>query len=305
MLDSVFKSLGLESRIERISVALLLLSGVLHAIPFLLATKDWEDPTSFRKAILFGVSTGLTLYSCLWTLRTLQPKPNDLRLSQILCTSLVIEVALITLQCWRNTESHFNTKTIFDECIEQAMLLFISIAMWFISKLTWRTWTKQFRPNTPAPVQSAATWGMSLLLLSGLIGFGISFLGYLQMENGLPPYRWPAVREISTTSTGMGQGILKFPHGAALHAIQLLALVAWTVRNTDPKTALWAVRLTATAHVFWLSFAIYQTAQGRSRFDVDPTSTLLMIATILCSMTAGIFILKRFIKPDLTSGEKP
>jgi len=294
LLDSLLQSLKLQSRIERFSVAILILSGILHTIPFLLGGKEWEDPTSFRKAILFGISTGVTLYSCLWTLRLLNPKSNDQRLSHVLCLSLVAEVALITLQCWRSKESHFNSNTLFDERIEQAMLLLISIAMWYITQLTWRTWTRQFQSNVPATAKSAAIWGMSFLLLSGIIGFIISYLGYFQIEQGASPYRWPN-RETSLNDPQTGQGVLKFPHGAALHAIQILSFVAWAVRNADSRLGLLAVRLTAYAHLLWMLFAVYQTAQGRSRFHVDQYSLLLMIATILCSSATMIIVIKSMV----------
>ncbi|MFO0527171.1 MAG: hypothetical protein ACK52A_03650, partial [Planctomycetota bacterium] len=116
------------SRLDKSAIALLIGSGLLHLLLWRLGTEPWESPISFRKPALFGISTGLTLWSCLWVLRQLPGSRLATSLGRLLTGTLLLEVALITLQTWRGVPSHFNRSTPTDAAIETTLLVLISIA---------------------------------------------------------------------------------------------------------------------------------------------------------------------------------
>ena len=85
-----------------------MLSGLAHLGVWLFLGGQWEGPVSWRKPILFGISTGMTVLSIGWLVPKLRPSKIDMFLSAGLGISLVVEVALITVQQWRGVASHFN-----------------------------------------------------------------------------------------------------------------------------------------------------------------------------------------------------
>lgn len=266
---------------------LLLISGLIHSMVFLGMDRQWEDPLSFRKATLFGISTGVTLWSSLWVLHSLCPTRPTHKLSFLLCSSVVLEVALITLQTWRGVESHFNRTTLIDACIEFAMLVLIIIAMACIAWITLCSWRGNFKPETTPAANSAARWGMFFILISGGIGFAITGLGSMQLAMGNSPRYWPSAPPFEPTSVEHpinAKGVLKFPHGATLHAIQVLAFIAWLARKASAVVGLRAVRLWAASHACLLLYSIYQTAVGHARFELDILAAIMLATSIFCAL---------------------
>lgn len=272
--------LGLRSKFEISCVVLLIASGLVHAALFLGFDRTWEDPLSFRKATLFGLSTGVTLWSCLWANSNLKELGFDPILRRTLCGSLVIEVFLITLQTWRGELSHFNHNGMVNGLIELAMLLLVTIAVAIIFALTYRAWQRADPHRCSSSIAWSIRWGLLLLSLSALIGFGITWIGQEQMTRGLSPTHFNV------------RGILKFPHGAALHAIQTLAIVAWFTDRLQNLNSVRIIHCLAAAHACWLGYALYQTLAGLDRFELSTTVSLfLLAATILCGLAAGALAL--------------
>jgi len=279
--------LGLRSKFEISCVVLLVASGLAHAALFVGFDRTWEDPLSFRKATLFGLSTGVTLWSCLWANSSLKELRYDPILRRTLCGSLVIEVFLITLQTWRGELSHFNHNGIINGLIELIMLLLVTIAVAIIFALTYRAWQRVNPLGCSSSIAWSIRWGLLLLSLSALIGFGITWIGQEQMTRGLSPTHFNV------------RGILKFPHGAALHAIQTLAIVAWFTDRWQILNSVRIIHCLAAAHACWLGYALYQTLAGLDRFELSTTvSLILLAATILCGLaSAALTLYGRTKKP--------
>jgi hypothetical protein len=265
---------GLKSILEIASVAALIGSGLIHAGIFACLGRSWEDPLSFRKATLFGVSTGLTLWSCLWVVSCLAPSAYHQRLRKTLCVTLVLEVFLITLQTWRGQESHFNHDGPFNGLIELTMLVLISLAVLAMFLITIGSWFPRSLHGVSTAMAWAIRWGMLLLCLSALVGYAITWIGQQQLSQGLSATRWK------------GHGVLKFPHGAALHAIQTLALAAWIADRWKLSNPVALIHGLAGAHACWLIYALYQTFAGLDRFEWDTTSCLLLGACAVCTLMA-------------------
>ncbi|MDX1927796.1 MAG: hypothetical protein SFV81_14835 [Pirellulaceae bacterium] len=272
------KNFGLKSLFEIACVVLLILSGFVHASLFLVDNHLWESPFSFRKAALFGVSTGLTLWSCLWAMEQLSPRRFDSWIRRGLCVLLVLEVFLISMQTWRGQRSHFNDVGVFNRGIEVLMLLLITAAMALIVFITILAWFSNLPTSRSSGSVCAIRWGLLFLCISGGLGYVTTVLGYYLITMGLLPETWPA------------RGVLKFPHGAALHAIQTLAIVAWIGDRWGGSGSIRAVQFAVFAHWFWLFFAAYQSFTGRSRFEVDGIG-LLLISAIVILCTAALWSL--------------
>jgi hypothetical protein len=256
----------------------LVASGLLHMIVWAIRGGAWEGPVSWRKPILFGISTGLTSLSLGWVWSTLPQRRWDGPLATFTAWALVLEVAMIDLQCWRGVGSHFNRATLFDSLLYDTMGVLILLVTLVAADLTLRL----FRAPTDLALDMlvAARWGMVLLLVSCGLGIWGSVHGDLQVARGLRP-------EVVGTA-----GVAKFPHGAVIHAMQWLPMLAWGARRAG--LALRARQRLVTAaiagSVLMLTYAMLQTLAGRGRFDAPPAIAMMMgVGTVL--LTGPFFLI--------------
>ncbi len=177
--------------------------------------------------------------------------------------ALLVEVALITLQYWRGVPSHFNETTRLDSWIERSMLILILMVTVWIGWLCVRV----MRPMAQSPAMALAIRsGMVWLLISCVLGIGTTVLGKWNLMHGRPYAIW-------------GQaGVLKFPHGIALHAIQFLPLCAWLLERLKMREPYRIMLGLARAQLCLVLFALWQTWQGKGRTDVDLFSGSLLVA---------------------------
>ena len=248
--------------------AFLVLSGLFHIPVWLFWGGDWEGSVSWRKPILFGISTGATLLSIAWIYPRLRPRDLDTGLYSLLGLSLVAEVALITLQQWRGVESHFNHATQFDATVERWMTYLIVFATVVLVDLTVRSFGHVGALNDQ---KMAIRAGLTFLVTSCLIGFAILLHGETQLRLGENPSIY-------------GQaGVTKFPHGVAIHAIQLLPIACWyfTKLGIPLEKRIQLVRFLIAATSAFLAFSLIQTYAGRARFDLTITSALPLTASLI------------------------
>jgi hypothetical protein len=97
---------------------LLLASGLVHSVVFLVDGGGWDGPLSWRKPILFGFSFGSTVLSLGWVLSFLpRRRPLGWLLAGPLGVASVAEVVLITMQRWPS----FFTVVVWREQAEHAL----------------------------------------------------------------------------------------------------------------------------------------------------------------------------------------
>jgi len=102
--------------------------------------------------------------------------------------------------------------------------------------------------------------GLWLLLVSCGLGMLVTLAGEVNLANGRPPEVWGEA------------GILKYPHGAALHAIRTLPLRSAMLQKFRGAHSAWLIRSAVAAYLLFLIHALWQTFHGRARLEVDLTS---------------------------------
>jgi hypothetical protein len=274
-----------ERRGRPLAVAgtLLVASGLAHLAVWAALGGPWEGPVTWRKPILFGISGGLTCWSLGWVWAALPWRRGDGHLAWATAAALVVEVALIDLQRWRGAASHFNRDTPFDSAAYDVMTWLILGVTLVIGDLTVRCLVSAVR--LPPDMLLAARAGLGLLAISCLLGIWAGAAGETRRAAGLPPETYHAA------------GVLKFPHGAALHALQSLPLLAWAARRVGVATR-GRVRLVAAAAVGNALFGCYafaQTLLGRSRFDVVPMTAALLVAAFVLLAVPAVWIVARMV----------
>jgi len=239
-------------------------SGLLHLAIWAVTGGPWEGPVTWRKPILFGVSGGLTSVSLAWAWARLPRRTADAWLATATAWALLVEVALVDLQSWRGVASHFNRSTPLDSFLYDAMgglILFVTLVA---IDLTVRFFTQ--RTTLDPDMLLAARAGLLFLVWSCLLGIWVSVHGDIRMASGLAP------------ETFGRAGVPKFPHGAVIHALQWLPLLAWAARRAGlPPGRRYVLVASATLGTAVLGgFALVQVLLGRARFDTTPFTAALL-----------------------------
>jgi hypothetical protein len=249
---------------------LLVVSGLAHVVVWAVLGGPWEGPVTWRKPILFGISGGLTSLSLGWAWSKLPLRWGDGWLPATVAWALLVEVAAIDLQAWRGVASHFNRSTPFDSVLYDAMGLLILWVTLVAVDLTIRF----FRQPTalPADMLLAARAGLVLLVISCGLGIWVSVYGDMRVAAGLEPERYGAA------------GVPKFPHGAVIHALQWLPMLAWAARwaGVTQRRRVWLVAAATGGTTLIGCFALAQTLAGRSRFDVTTITGALLAVGVIC-----------------------
>lgn len=255
-----------DRRVGQLSGAgvVLVASGLVHAMIWAATGGPWEGPVTWRKPILFGISGGLTSLSLAWAWTELPRRRGDGWLATATAWALLVEVALIDLQAWRGVASHFNRATPFDSFLYDAMGGLIL----FVTLVSIDLMVRFFRQGTTlAPdMLLAARAGLVFLVWSCLLGIWVSVHGDIRVAEGLPP------------ETFGRAGVPKFPHGAVIHALQWLPLLAWAAQCAGLADAP-RFRMVALATVGTALIAIYslmQTLLGQARFDMTPATAVIL-----------------------------
>lgn len=257
--------------------ALLVMSGAVHLAIWGITGGPWEGPVTWRKPILFGITGGLTSLSMGWAWSHLPRWRYDRLLARSVTLALVVEVSLIDMQCWRGVASHFNRATRFDSLLYDAMGLLILWVTAIIVMITVRFFRQPVA--LPADMLLAARAGLIFLVISCLLGIWVGVNGDLRMQQGLEPEQFGRA------------GVPKFPHGAVIHAIQWLPMLAWAGAwaGFTAASRLRLVSIAARATGLLLIYSFGETLLGRARFDPPAgLAALLIVAVAGLLIPAGI-----------------
>ena len=233
---------------------LLVASAAFHAGVLIVTGGSLEGDVSWRKPILFGESFGLTALSVAWVMTFLRRwRVAGWLLAGTLGLANFGEVFLVAMQQWRGVPSHFNNTTPFDEAVFVAMgflILFSGVVIVVVTLLTF------FALQAPPSLTWAIRVGMVLLLAGQLFGIPMIRLG---------------------SHTFGAAGAMKVPHALALHAAQVLPVLAWlllfTNRSETQRTR--TVILGAVGYSVLVAISALQAFGGRA--PLDPTLGVALV----------------------------
>lgn len=259
----------------------LVAGGAAHVLVWALFGGDWEGPVSWRKPILFGFSAGLTClsFAWIWSWLPVLASGGGRVLGRLTAAALLVEVALIDVQCWRGVPSHFNHATALDGAIADAMNLliaFVTLVTLWLTACFFRGRPGRDGAAMPPDLLLAARAGLVMLSWSCILGFWATDHGERRLAAGLAP-------EIHGAA-----GVTKFAHGAVIHAIQWLPASSWLAsrRGLPLATRSGIVRLGVAASGALALASFVQVLLGRARFDVVPFTLALFVVAAGCGIGA-------------------
>lgn len=256
----------------------LVLSGVGHGIPFLLGDWPWEALVSWRKPILFGISTGLTCMSLAWVYARVRHRRL---LDGLLAALALVEVAAITTLTWLGEPSHFGGQP------EWLLATVHGTALGLTALIGWTTVVvlgPAFAPKSSLDQRLAVRSGMVFLFVSCVLGAWTLVHGILQLDAGLVPDRYGDA------------GVPKFAHGITIHALQLLVLTAWGLERirVPPVRRMRIIAAMSAGQAFLLVFALVQVLSGRGRLDIGIVSAVLLFCAAALTATPLMGVRPKF-----------
>jgi hypothetical protein len=216
------------------------------------------------KPLKFAVSIAIFLATLSLVTPMLSVAPGTRRMIEwVLAGSMLIEMAAILMQALRGTTSHYNLRSGFDRTVLIVMVVAVvavTVAMAGVAVVA--TIRPLRQDGHPLPAVSATAWrvGLWMFQLAAFSGFamggrGQHSVGAVDGGPGLPGLNW-----------SVQHGDLRISHFLALHAVQILPLVAAGARTAGlAERERWGAVLTAIAiQGFVIVWTLVRAFSGRT-----------------------------------------
>ena len=296
--------LGL-SRIRKsdsaLTVSALLMVGALVAfvVGLIIDPRLITGAPAWLKPAKFAVSTAIYMFTLAWVFTYLSEWPRLRKLvGRGTAAVFIVEVAIIALQAWRGTTSHFNYSTplngalfvIMGSAIVLQTLLSVAVAV--------ALWRQQFQDRA---LGWALRLGMAITIAGAFTGglmtrpteaqldqivatrqatiIGAHTVGAPDGGPGLPGTGW-----------SVEHGDLRVPHFIGLHALQVLpviALLLWRRRIEDRRRARLVV-VAGGGYAALFLMLIWQALRGQAL--VSPDTLTVSVFVVWAALTAGMAV---------------
>lgn len=183
------------------------------------------------KPLKFALSIGIflaTMSLCLPMLSVTSPTRRGF--AWLLAISMILEMAAVLVQGLRGQGSHYNEAAAFDRAVWRTMLVAILAATVAMAAIAVVATTRPLRAADGQALTAVSTlawraglWAFQLAAISGFAmgGRGQHTVGAADGGPGLPGVGW-----------SLAHGDLRISHFVALHALQLLPVVACALEGT-------------------------------------------------------------------------
>jgi hypothetical protein len=261
---------------------------------------------AWLKPAKFAASTAIYMFTLAWIFGYLSDWPRVRRLvGRATVAIFVSEVAVIALQAWRGTTSHFNFSTPLDAAlfsfmgaaivIQTVLSVLVAVALWrqpfqdralgwalrlglVITIMGASTGGLMTRPTEAQLAQVAATSQMPII--------GAHTVGGPDGGPGLPGTGW-----------SVEHGDLRVPHFIGLHALQILPVLAWLLwrRRVDDARRARFVVAAGGSYAGLFVILLWQALRGQSLVNPDVLTlvVLLVWGALVGVATAGTFRSRR------------
>lgn len=234
----------------------------------------WLDPRiitgapAWLKPSKFAVSTAIYVLTLAWVFTHLPDWPRMRRIvGRTTAFVLLFEVAVIDLQAWRGTTSHFNVGAPLDAALFSAMgvsILVQTLSSIAVAVALWR------RPWADRAMGWALRAGMTLTIVGAFVGGIMTSPTRAQLAEAATTQRLPIAGAHTVGAADGGPGLpgtgwstqhgdLRVPHFVGLHALQVLPFFAFVLRRRSDAIR---VRLTVAAAAAYTALFVFLLVQA-------------------------------------------
>lgn len=268
---------------------LMLVVAAASAVGILIDPRAITSAPAWLKPFKFAISTAIYSLTLAWVFGSLPDWPRVRRVvGWTTAIVFVLEVAIIDVQAWRGTASHFNVSTPLDAALFSVMgfaILVQTSASVAVAAALWR------QPFLERSLGWALRLGMTLTILGALTGPLMTRPTAAQLAQARAGGGIPIVGAHTVGGTDGGAGVpltgwsrehgdVRVPHFIGLHALQALALVAVFVRRwRRPEPARVAAVLAAAAsYAALFLLMLWHALRGSSVVSPDALTSIAIWA---------------------------
>ena len=252
---------------------------------------------AWLKPFKFAISAAIYTLTLAWIFGWLTEWPRVRRIvGWTTAIVFVLEVAIIDLQAWRGTTSHFNAATMLDRVFYLVMGGAIVLQTFISIAVAVALWKQRFIDQ---PLGWALRFGMILTILGAFTGGLMTRptadqLAHARAGRGLTiigahtvggPDGGPGV---PVTGWSREYGDVRVPHFIGLHAIQALALFAVALRRwrRPEGVRVRAVLAAAASYALLFVLLLWEALRGQSVVALD--SAALASIAVWAAVTATL-----------------
>ena len=249
---------------------------------------------AWLKPFKFAISTSIYSLTLAWVFGWLTDRPRMRRIvGWTTAIVFVLEVAIIDLQAWRGTTSHFNAATTLDRVLFGVMGAAIMIQTFVSVAVAVALWRQRFSDRA---LGWALRFGMTLTIAGALTGPLMTRPTSEQLANARAGRGIPIIGAHSIGGRDGGPGVpvtgwsrehgdVRVPHFIGLHAIQVLALVAVGLRRWRRSEAVRVRVVFAAAASYAMLFLLLIWEALRGQSVVAPDAIALVSIAIWAAVT--------------------
>jgi hypothetical protein len=279
----VFRNLWKASAPLTVVGLLMLLVAIPTAVGIVVDPRIITGAPAWLKPFKFAISTAIYSLTLAWIFGFLTDWPRVRRfVGWTTAIVFVLENAVIYVQAWRGTISHFNASTTLDGVLFSVMGIAIVVQTLVSIAVAVALWRQRFSDR---PLGWALRLGMTLTIIGAFTGGLMTRPTAAQLERARAGEPMPIVGAHTVGAADGGSGVpltgwsrehgdLRAPHFIGLHAIQALALVAVGLRRWRRRESVRvaAVLIAATSYVSLFVLLLLQALRGRSIVAPDATA---------------------------------
>jgi hypothetical protein len=278
--------------------ALMLVAAGASVIGMLVDPRTITGAPAWLKPFKFAISTAVYSLTLAWIFGSLSDWPRVRRVvGWMTALVFVLEVAIIDTQAWRGTTSHFNVSTPLDATLFAIMGGAIVLQTLTSVAVAVALWRQRF---TDRPLGWALRLGMTLTIIGAFTGALMTRPTATQLEDARVTGHVAIVGahtvggadggpSVPLTGWSREHGDLRIPHFVALHAIQVLALLAIGLRRSRASETVRVRAVVFAAASYASLFVLLLLAALRGQSLVAPDTAAL--ASILLWAVVTLLVL--------------
>jgi hypothetical protein len=254
---------------------------------------------AWLKPAKFAISTAIYSFTLAWVFSYLSSWPRVRRIvSWTTASVFVLEVAIIDVQAWRGTTSHFNASTPVDVVLFATMGIAIVAQTLMSTLVAIALWREQF-------ASQALGWALRLGMVITIVGAAsgglmtrptAAQLAQVRATGHMPvagahtvgaPDGGPGLRGVGWSRE---HGDLRIPHFIGLHAIQALPLIALAIGRLTSleRRRVRLVVVGAGSYVGLFAILLWQALRGQPLIAPDMTMVVVLAAWLVATAAAAV-----------------
>ncbi len=285
--DIMFRQLWRGSAALTVTGLLMIPALALAIIGLTVDPRIITGAPAWLKPAKFAGSIAIYSFTLAWIFSLLPEWPRTRRIvGWTTAVALMLEIAIIDLQAFRGTSSHFNIATVLDAVLFTTMGAVIVVQTLSTIAVAVALWRHRF---ADAALGWALRLGMTITIIGALTGGLMTRPTPAQMEAARAGQRMTVAGAHTVNAPDGGPGLpgtgwstehgdLRVAHFVGLHALQVLPLLAFVLARRRISDGV-RVRLTQTAGVSYIALfgiLLLQALRGQSVMAPDAITLSLL-----------------------------